>query len=305
MQRQRQAIQATYILRKQEVRKLLKTLVHPGIPERISQLERHIATFREVNGEYKALKVHEVFNLPVTEVFKSERNLFLDDPQRGHQLSTLSVPGDPSAPSSYSPNGNPLMIQQAQEDSTYGPTGKSTSSRNSKLVEVSLSPAMLDRSTVMTNKKDMDSLYGTKAVPVQPIDPSIGPSKATVKSWNQPGQINPTQEALGSALLLEKDSEHLLRQGLGSIHTAIDIGKATAGELEADREKIARVNKGLDENMGELEYSNHLIKQFVKRLYTDRIFIILCLLLILLIVAIVVLAVWKPGVLKKVDEVVP
>jgi hypothetical protein len=61
------------------------------------------------------------------------------------------------------------------------------------------------------------------------------------------------------------------QEALGTVAATQETARFTAATLEEDREKLKRIDKGLDEVDSELEISRKLITRFVKRLYTDKV----------------------------------
>jgi hypothetical protein len=61
------------------------------------------------------------------------------------------------------------------------------------------------------------------------------------------------------------------RDALTQLEQTKETGRSTAATLEQDREKIKRIDQGLDEVDSELELSKKLILRFVKRIYTDKV----------------------------------
>jgi hypothetical protein len=84
-------------------------------------------------------------------------------------------------------------------------------------------------------------------------------------------------------------SSVLLQGGLKSVSDSLLVARESASELAENREKMKKISDGLDEASSELAISKRLIVQFSKRLFTDRIFLIL---LLTFIVAAVGLAIY-------------
>ncbi len=84
-------------------------------------------------------------------------------------------------------------------------------------------------------------------------------------------------------------SSVLLHGGLKSVSDSLVIARESASELAENREKMKKISDGLDEASSELAISKRLIVQFSKRLFTDRVFLIL---LLTFIVAAVGLAIY-------------
>lgn len=140
-------------------------------------------------------------------------------------------------------------------------------------------------------------------------------------------------ELLDKAGQVQQDSLQKLKQGLMTVEQTKEQGKVTAAQLEQDREKLKRIDAGLDEvqvrggmvsapvvwgttsfplslspsppshcppsppslpPQSELELSQVLLTRFVKRIATDKVVIAFATLLILGIVGIVVYATMYP-----------
>ena len=114
-------------------------------------------------------------------------------------------------------------------------------------------------------------------------------------------------ETLGAALAVQRSTTTNLKEGLATVTHTTGVAAATAAQLAGDRDTIVSINKNLDGVAAELALSRALIRRFVKRLYTDKIFLALTTLLILGIAAIVVYATVKPGqtTFRVPDEVKP
>lgn len=95
-------------------------------------------------------------------------------------------------------------------------------------------------------------------------------------------------ELLGKATDVQASTTQKLKDGLATLEATKEQAKFTAAQLEADREKMQRISKGLDEVDSELELSRKLLTRFIKRIYTDKVIIAFTTLLVLGIVGIIV-----------------
>ena len=102
-------------------------------------------------------------------------------------------------------------------------------------------------------------------------------------------------ELLDRAEGIQKDSLQKLKAGLMTVEATKEQGKLTAAQLEQDREKMKRIDSGLDGVQSEMELSQVLLTRFVKRIASDKIVIAFAALLLLGIVGIVVYAALNPG----------
>lgn len=102
-------------------------------------------------------------------------------------------------------------------------------------------------------------------------------------------------ELLDKAADVQQSSLAKLKQGLATVETTKEQGKYTAGQLQEGREKLQRIDQGLDEVQSELELSTVLLTRFVKRIATDKVVIAFATLLVLAVVGIIVYAVMNPN----------
>jgi SNARE protein len=102
-------------------------------------------------------------------------------------------------------------------------------------------------------------------------------------------------QLLDKAKEVQEDSTAKLRDGLRVLETTRDQAKMTAAQLEQDREKIKRIDAGLDEVVSELDISKKLITRFVKRLYTDKMIIAFTFLVVVGLAGIIVYASLNPN----------
>lgn len=109
-----------------------------------------------------------------------------------------------------------------------------------------------------------------------------------------PGRATNT-ELLDKALDTQQTTTAKLKEALTTVEATKETGRFTAAQLEEDREKLKRIDAGLDEVESELAISAKLITRFVKRLYTDKVIIAFTALLVLGIVGIVVYAALNPN----------
>jgi hypothetical protein len=72
-----------------------------------------------------------------------------------------------------------------------------------------------------------------------------------------------------------------LKSGLATVEATKEQGKFTAAQLEQDREKMKRIDSGLDNVQSEMELSQVLITRFVKRVASDKVIIAFATLLVL------------------------
>lgn len=112
---------------------------------------------------------------------------------------------------------------------------------------------------------------------------------------------------LDKAKEVQEDTTNKLRDGLRVIEGTREQAKMTAAQLEQDREKIKRIDAGLDEVVSELEISKKLITRFVKRIYTDKIIIAFTFLIVVGLAGIIVYAAMNPDqqIFNVPDAVVP
>ena len=102
-------------------------------------------------------------------------------------------------------------------------------------------------------------------------------------------------DLLDKAASTQKASLDKLKEGLKTVEATKEQAKFTAAQLEQDREKLKRIDSGLDEVQGELELSRILITRVVKSLATDKIIIAFAFLLVAGIVGIVCYATLYKG----------
>lgn len=102
-------------------------------------------------------------------------------------------------------------------------------------------------------------------------------------------------ELLDRALDTEKNTLSKLKQGLATVEQTKEQGRLTAAQLEQDREKLKRIDAGLDEVQSEAQLSQVLITRFAKRLATDKVFIAFAFLLVAGLVGIVTYAALNPN----------
>jgi hypothetical protein len=102
-------------------------------------------------------------------------------------------------------------------------------------------------------------------------------------------------DLLGRALNTETDTLAKLKAGLATVESTKEQGKYTAAQLEQDREKLKRIDAGLDEAQSELQMSTVLITRFAKRMATDKIVIAFAFILVMGLVGIIVYASLNPN----------
>ena len=102
-------------------------------------------------------------------------------------------------------------------------------------------------------------------------------------------------ELLDKASGIQQDNLSKLKAGLATVEATKEQGKFTAAQLEQDREKMKRIDSGLDNVQSEMELSQVLLTRFVKRIATDKIVIAFATLLVLAIVGIIVYAALNPN----------
>jgi len=114
-------------------------------------------------------------------------------------------------------------------------------------------------------------------------------------------------ELLDKAGGIQADSLAKLKAGLATVEATKEQGKFTAAQLEQDREKMKRIDSGLDTVQSEMELSQVLLTRFVKRIATDKVVIAFATLLVLAIVGIIVYAALNPGqnFFKVPDVIIP
>lgn len=113
------------------------------------------------------------------------------------------------------------------------------------------------------------------------------------------GDFDPSRakndDLLDKAQSVQRSNLDKLKQGLSVVEATKEQGKFTAAQLEQDREKLKRIDSGLDEVQGELELSRVLITRVLKNLATDKIVIAFAFLLVAGIVGIVCYATLYKG----------
>lgn len=100
---------------------------------------------------------------------------------------------------------------------------------------------------------------------------------------------------LDKATAQQKETTSRLKDGLAVIEQTREQGKFTAAQLEEDREKIKRIDAGLDTVDSELEISKKLVTRFIKSIYTDKIIIACTFLVVVGIAGIIVYSALNPG----------
>lgn len=120
-----------------------------------------------------------------------------------------------------------------------------------------------------------------------------------------PGPTN--DEYITGAVELTQKATTQLHDGLRTIAETKETAAATAQMLVADREKMVRASKALDEVQAELEVSRKMLIRIVKRFYTDKVLIALTFLVVCAIVGIIVFATMNPEtkVFNVPDEIKP
>jgi hypothetical protein len=100
------------------------------------------------------------------------------------------------------------------------------------------------------------------------------------------GRLN-NDECLDAAKALETRTTTKLREGLMTLNITKETATATAHQLAEGREKIQRIDAGLDEMQSELHLAQRTITRFAKRLANDKIVIAFTLLVVLGLIGIV------------------
>jgi Sec20 len=102
-------------------------------------------------------------------------------------------------------------------------------------------------------------------------------------------------DLLKAAANTHANTTEKLKSGLAVLEATREQGRFTAAQLEEDREKIKRIDQGLDEVESELEISRKLITRFVKRVYTDKAILAFAFLLVAGIVGVIIYATLNPN----------
>ena len=102
-------------------------------------------------------------------------------------------------------------------------------------------------------------------------------------------------DLLDKAKSVQASNLDKLKAGLSVVEATKEQAKYTAAQLEQDREKLKRIDAGLDEVQGELELSRILITRVVKALATDKIIIAFAFLLVVGIAGVIAYATLNPG----------
>jgi hypothetical protein len=88
-------------------------------------------------------------------------------------------------------------------------------------------------------------------------------------------------ELLQAAEQQQQRSSEQLRAGLGELHTTLVVAQETSAELLGQREKIERSGVALDGMAGELALAKVLIVRVAKRIFTDKLILLMTLLVLL------------------------
>lgn len=116
---------------------------------------------------------------------------------------------------------------------------------------------------------------------------------------NRNNDFDPTRakndDLLDKAKNTQEDTLMKLKSGLATVEATKEQGKFTAAQLEQDREKMKRIDSGLDNVQSEMELSQVLITRFVKRIASDKVIIAFATLLVLAILGIVIYAALNPN----------
>jgi hypothetical protein len=116
---------------------------------------------------------------------------------------------------------------------------------------------------------------------------------------NRNNEFDPTRakndDLLDKAKNTQEDTLMKLKSGLATVEATKEQGKFTAAQLEQDREKMKRIDSGLDNVQSEMELSQVLITRFVKRIASDKVIIAFATLLVLAILGIVIYAALNPN----------
>lgn len=108
-------------------------------------------------------------------------------------------------------------------------------------------------------------------------------------------RLSQNDEYLNAAIESQKGTTAKLKEGLSTLETTKVVAGEVALTLEEDREKIAKVDRHLDEMQSDLVLSQKLMSGFMKRLYTDKVFIAMTALVVLGLAGIIIYATMKPG----------
>jgi hypothetical protein len=124
------------------------------------------------------------------------------------------------------------------------------------------------------------------------------------------GGVSPSagnSSTLDAALTASAGTTARLKEGLATVNVAAAAGAEAAQTLEADREKLARIDGALDGVESELSVSRALLVRFLKRLYTDRALLAMATVVVLGLAGIIVYAAVNPDqtTFKVPDEVLP
>ena len=136
--------------------------------------------------------------------------------------------------------------------------------------------------------------------PLPHVTPTPTPAGATAGRRGEDGGRPTNDTLLSGALAKQEDTTVKLRDALTQVEQTRETGRYTAAKLEEGREKIRRIDAGLDEVESELEISRKLITRFVKRIYTDRVIIAFTTLIVLALAGIIIYATLNPGQVRRV-----
>jgi len=116
---------------------------------------------------------------------------------------------------------------------------------------------------------------------------------------NRNNDFDPTRakndDLLDKAKSTQEETLMKLKSGLATVEATKEQGKFTAAQLEQDREKMKRIDSGLDNVQSEMELSQVLITRFVKRVASDKVIIAFATLLVLAILGIIIYAALNPN----------
>lgn len=108
-------------------------------------------------------------------------------------------------------------------------------------------------------------------------------------------QPKTNNDYLNHAKIIEEKNVVELKKGLRTIGETVSVAINIGTQLTEDREKIERINQGLDKVESELSIARKRITIFGKKLATDKVLILFGILLVLGIVGIIIYATLNPG----------
>lgn len=103
------------------------------------------------------------------------------------------------------------------------------------------------------------------------------------------------KDLLDKAKTKQLENKQKLEEAARMVADTQEVARTTAAELDASREKMAKIDSGLDEVQGELQLSRVYVTRIVKRLATDKVIMALTFVLVAGIIGIICYAVLNPG----------